>query len=135
MKVGVIIRGILGDDYRVSPRAVADAGYLEVQDPFKEDLWNWCNWSCWVDDPDVRPIECKHLKLYYCNSDVSCIINGEYYSHNMVKFSSREECINAMLDAPMFDRHALFHACWPLPDEVLNSIVAVGTKVPNCNLH
>lgn len=101
MKVHVIKRGeILNkgdfgkkrDYYNVQ---VHYCGYLEIEDPFNTDLWEFCNWSCWSEE---TPEECKNLWITHCNSDVSYIIDGEYYSHFMHKFKDFNECYHYMMN-------------------------------------
>ena len=97
MKVHVFKRGILSSDYAIGNYRnlkVVYCGYLDIQDPFNTDLWDLCNWSCWSNS--IKPVECEHLQITHCNSDVSYCINGTFYSHEMHKFHDFDECYNEM---------------------------------------
>lgn len=98
MKVHVFKRGILASDYAIDNYRnikVVYCGYLDVQNPFNEDLWDLCNYGCWSDG--IKPVECEHLEITYCNSDVSYCINGDFYSHEMYRFRDFNECYSEMI--------------------------------------
>lgn len=119
MKVHVLKRGLVGHNYEYERRSeynlqVHYCGYLEVEDPFTEDLWHLCNWYCWTYD---KPKECKNLWITHCNSDVSYIIDGEYYSHYMHKFNNFKECYQHMINPN--PTNPFFRAIFPV-EEGLN---------------
>lgn len=129
MKVHVLKRGeILNkgdfgkkrDYYNVQ---VHYCGYLEIEDPFNTDLWEFCNWSCWSEE---IPEECKNLWITHCNSDVSYIIDGEYYSHFMHKFKDFNECYHFMMDTRNTD---FFNAIFPVEEGLnIDKLVIVNSS-------
>jgi hypothetical protein len=108
MKVHVIKRGITSMEEYHNPQTkieVTYCGYLEVENPLDRDLWHLCNYSCWAEE---CPVECEHLLISYCNSDVAFCINGVWYSHAMHKYSSFEACYNDMINR----RSENYRALW-----------------------
>lgn len=118
MKVHVIKRGIASMEERNNPQTqieVAYCGYLEVENPLDRDLWHLCNWACWSDDRP--PVECAHLLITHCNSDVAFGINGVWYSHAMHKYPSFEACYNDMINR----RSENYHALWSHDEGFINT--------------
>ena len=108
MKVHVIKRGIASMEEYHNPQTkieVTYCGYLEVENPLDRDLWHLCNYSCWTEE---CPVECEHLLISYCNSDVAFCINGVWYSHAMHKYPSFEACYNDMINR----RSKNYRALW-----------------------
>lgn len=86
-------------------------GYLEVPDDFNEEVWHWCNWSCWCGGE--RPKECEHLLITHCNSDMSYLKGGVWYSHGDKPFTSLSACVSEMLTPKEITGH--FNSIWPTP--------------------
>lgn len=117
-KVHIVMRCISEESwkaqsFRNNPEEImiVYCGYLQFDDGvdvMKEDIWNWCNWSCWCDEE--RPDVCEHLLIDYCNSDMAYFANGAWYSHGDHKFCDMEECLGAMRSL----KQEYFHALWPI---------------------
>lgn len=87
-------------------------GYLEVPDNFNDEVWHWCNWGCWCGDAG-RPEYCKNLLIDHCNSDMSYLKGGVWYSHGDRPFSSLSACVSEMLQPKEMTAH--FDSIWPTP--------------------